>query len=117
MKRLFIMFFTLGCIMSSLFAFSGRDKVETAALQPVKVVGQVGVYGNEPHTWLGFVDQGGGEYALDATPEVLKELRNLQGVLLEISGFLEPVPEGQPVGFQTLSGETIRIEEYSVYKE
>lgn len=103
--------------MGSLFAFSGRDKMESATMQPIKVVGQIGVYGNEPHTWLGFVDQKGVEYALDTTPEMQKELRNLQGVLLELSGFLEPVPEGQPVGFQALSGGTIELEEYSVYKD
>ena len=101
----------------SLFSFSGRNKVESAKLEPITVVGQIGVYGNEPHTWLGFVDNKGVEYGLEASEADLEELRNLQGILLEISGLLEPVPEGQPVGFQTLSGGKIQVEKYQPYKD
>ncbi len=101
----------------SLFSFSGRDKVESAKLEPVTVVGQIGVYGNEPRTWLGFVDNKGVEYGLEASEADLNELRNLQGILLEISGLLEPVPEGQPAGFQTLSGGKIHVEKYHPYKD
>lgn len=117
MKKFFVVLFTLGCIIGSLFAFSGREKMEATALQPVTVVGLIGVYGNEPHTWLGFVDQKGKEYALDATPEMIKELRSLQGILLEISGFLETVPEGQLLGYQILSGGTIEVEEFAPYEK
>lgn len=99
------------------FTFSGRDKVESADVQPVEVVGLIGVYGNEPNTWLGFIDTQGVEYALDATPQMLRELRNLQGILVKLTGFLKTVPEGQFAGFQTLSGGTIEIVEYTVHKE
>ena len=101
----------------SLFSFSGRNKVETAQMEPVTVVGQIGVYGNEPHTWLGFVDNKGVEYGLEASEKDLKELQNLQGILLEISGLLESVSEGKPVGFQTLSGGKIHVEKYQPYKD
>ena len=40
-------------LLLPLFAFGRRDRVEAAQLQQVTVVGQIGVYGNEPHTWLG----------------------------------------------------------------
>ena len=56
----------------SLFSFSGRNKVESAKLEPITVVGQIGVYGNEPHTWLGFVDDKGVEYGLEASEVDLK---------------------------------------------
>lgn len=117
MKKFYVGILTLGCIMGSFFAFSGRDKVEASVVQPVTLVGQIGVYGNEPHTWLGFVDQKGVEYALDATPEMIKDLRSLQGVLLEISGFLETVPEDQLLGYQILSGGTIEVEEFAPYEK
>lgn len=99
-------------LMLPLLAFGGRDKVEAVKIQPVTVVGQIGVYGNEPHTWLGFVDQKGVEYALDATADTLQELRKLQGIILEITGKLDAVSAGQPVGFQALSGGTLYVEEF-----
>ncbi len=99
------------------FAFSGRDKVESAEVQPVEIVGLIGVYGNEPNTWLGFIDMQGVEYALDATPQMVQELRKLQGILVKLIGFLKTVPEGQLAGFQTLSGGTIEIVEYAIHKE
>lgn len=99
-------------LMLPLLAFGGREKTETVQLQQVTVVGQIGVYGNEPHTWLGFVDQQGVEYALDATADVLQELQKMQGLILEITGELDAIPEGQPVGFQALSGGTLHVEEF-----
>lgn len=97
------------------FAFGGRDKAEPADSQLVTVVGQIGVYGNEPHVWLGFVDQKGVEYALDAPAGTLQELRGMQGIILEITGKLEKTSEGQPVGFQALSGGTLHVEQYKPY--
>lgn len=117
MKLFFSITVVLAIFSFSLFAFSGRNKVESAKLESVTVVGQIGVYGNEPHTWLGFVDNKGVEYGLEASGKDLKELRNLQGILLELSGLLEPVPEGQPVGYQTLSGGKIHVEKYHPYKD
>lgn len=99
-------------LLLPLFAFGRRDKVEAVQLQQVTVVGQIGVYGNEPHTWLGFVDQKGVEYALDATADMLQELRGMQGLILEITGKLDAIPEGQPAGFQALSGGTLHVQEF-----
>ncbi len=117
MKLFFSVVVVLAVFSFSLFSFGGRDKLESVKLQPITVVGQIGVYGNEPHTWLGFVDNKGVEYGLEASEEDLKELRNLQGILLELSGLLEPVPEGQPVGYQTFSGGKIHVEKYRPYKD
>ena len=114
------LFFTITAVLAvfsfSLFAFSGRNKVESAQLEQVTVVGQIGVYGNEPHTWLGFVDNNGMEYGLEASSADLAELRKLQGYLLEVTGLLEPATEGALVGFHSLSGGKIYVEKYKVHQ-
>lgn len=117
MKAFFIITALLALLSFSLFAFSGRDKVESVKLEQVTVVGQVGVYGNEPHTWLGFVDNKGVEYGLEASSADLAELRKFQGYLLEVTGLLEPAREGDFVVFQSLSGGKIYVEKYKIHKE
>lgn len=115
MRRMVGIMIFMCVLVLPVLAFGGRDKAEAAKSRQVTVVGQIGVYGNEPHTWLGFVDQKGVEYALDATTDVLQELRRLQGVILELTGELDAIPEGQPVGFQALSGGTLHVEEFKPY--
>ena len=48
----------------------------------VEIDGMVRVYGNEPHTFAGIVDQNGVEYAV-YPPEKEEELRALQGHLIK----------------------------------
>lgn len=115
MKRMGGIFVLILVLVLPCFAFGGRDKVDAAKFRSVTVVGQIGVYGNEPHTWLGFVDQKGVEYALDAPADILEQLRNMQGFILEVTGKLDEMPKGQPVGLQVLSGGTIHVEEFKTH--
>lgn len=116
MSRFTLMLFTLGCIVGSIFALGGRDKEEVPSLVLESVVGLVTVYGNEPHTWLGFTDQQGVAYKLEASPLILEELQNLQGVLLEILGTIENNDENNTGGFQSLSGGILRVQKYTLCK-
>lgn len=115
MKNFTIIVVTLGCIVGSIFSLGGRDIMKTADLKPIKVVGIIGVYGNEPHTWLGFIDQQGTEYILKATSQVLEDLRKLQGVLLEISGTIDARQDNELARLRGFSGGTIQVEKFSPY--
>ena len=50
----------------------------------------VEIYGNEPHSFVGIVDENGIEYTV-YSPESVKELRMLQGHLIKFTVvFVEP---------------------------
>lgn len=102
------MLVAVSCI-GMVFGLSGGKKAEVADRATVSVVGLVKVMGNEPNTWLGFVAQDGSEYSLVAEDEVLLDLRQQQGVLLQITGILEPVAD-DIVGFQQLRNGTIHVQ-------
>lgn len=94
--------------------FSMARKPQEAASQEISrqvtVTGLVGVYGNEPHTWLGFVDQQGTDYGLDGPAELLESLRTMQGILLRITGQLRQKPTDDPIHPHALAGGIIYIE-------
>ena len=50
------------------------------------ITGYVKVYGNEPHTYLGLKTEDGTVFTLKADKEVLSEIQNKQGVLLQLNG-------------------------------
>ncbi len=50
------------------------------------IIGYVNVYGNEPHTYLGLKTEDGTVFTLKADKEVLSEIQNQQGVLLQLNG-------------------------------
>jgi hypothetical protein len=50
------------------------------------ITGYVKVYGNEPHTYLGLKTEDGTVFTLKADKEVLSEIQNQQGVLLQLNG-------------------------------
>ena len=56
---------------------------------PDSIEGCVKVYGNEPHTYLGLETQEGKVFLLKAEKEILSELQNQQGLLLELRGKIE----------------------------
>ena len=70
----------------------------------MKILGQIQIYGNEPHTFAGIVDQDGIQYAI-YPPSVETELRSLQGYLLEFTVILLNEPHGY--GGQFLKGGTV----------
>ena len=53
------------------------------------VEGYIKVYGNEPHTYLGIETQDGKVFILKSEDEILSELQNQQGYLLELRGKIE----------------------------
>ena len=117
MKQFLGVYILLTIFALPLFAFGSKDKKEeNTPLQPVTVIGQIALYGNEPNTWLGFVDQKGVAYTLKVPAELLENLLRQQGVLLKLSGALKLVSEDQPASFQVLSGGTIIVEKFQPYE-
>jgi len=109
-----ITFFTLVLIFMALNLFpSGRRAVmddvtnltgnssETIASEKkadeskevVKMVGRVEVYGNEPHTFTGIVNEEGTQYSV-YPPSQEAELRKLQGHLIEFTVIFLDEPQG-----------------------
>jgi len=88
MKRIicFVVFCFVSCSM--IFCLASYDKKEKAN-SVVTVCGLVVVKGNEPFTFLGLKTENGKEYALKGKEDILDYLQNNQGVLFEITGFLE----------------------------
>jgi len=69
-----------------------------------KITGRVQVYGNEPNTFAGIVDQNGTEYAI-YPPAQEARLRALQGHLIEFT--VLPVTEPKSYGSLFLKGGTV----------
>jgi len=83
---------------------STADQVNTGTNNMIKLTGRVQIYGNEPHTFVGIVDGNGTEYAV-FPPEQEKELRKLQGHLIEFTVILLDDPQGY--GSLFLKGGTV----------
>jgi len=79
---------------------TGQRKTE----QTVKLTGSVKVFGSEPHTFAGIVDEKGIEYAV-YPPEKEEELRRLQGRLIEFTVVFLDNPQGY--GSLFLKGGTV----------
>jgi len=126
----FMIFFTV--INASLFAGGRKDNVDSSQqpllLPPtissfdsaedsesplviedegaVKLIGRVQIYGSEPHTFVGIVDENSNEYAI--YPESQGEaLRRLQGHLIEFAVIFMDEPRGY--GAMFLRGGTVTI--------
>jgi hypothetical protein len=76
------------------------SKVENTA----KITGMVQVYGNEPHTFVGIVDEKGIEYAV-YPPSSEAELIKLQGHLIAFTVIVLDEPKGE--GGLYLKGGTV----------
>jgi len=69
----------------SLFSKNKNDDKSNIDIEnTVKIIGQIQIYGNEPHTFVGIVDENNIEYAV-YPPQIEKKLRPLQGNLIEFS--------------------------------
>ena len=68
------------------------------------ITGRVVGYGNEPHTFVGIVDERGIEYAV-YPPAKETELRNLQGHLIKFTVIMLDEPKGE--GGLYLKGGTV----------
>ena len=76
------------------------DTVERTAI----ITGMVRIFGNEPHTYVGIVDEGGTEYAVYPR-SVEDELRKLQGRLIVFTVTVLAEPKGE--GGMYLKGGTV----------
>ena len=102
----FLVFVTL--VTLNLFSFGRREKVsdsldpqnnnveavEAVCQENARIIlGTIQIYGNEPFTFAGIVDETGNEYAI-YPPYREYELRKLQGHLIEFTVVLLEEPRG-----------------------
>jgi len=119
----FILFFIL--ITFNIFSFGNKEKMDnnknttientvtidtgnrsvTETEYTTMITGNIQIYGNEPHTFVGIIDENGIEYAV-YPPSCEDELRKLQGHLLEFTVILLSEPQGY--GGLFLKGGTVR---------
>ena len=89
---------------------TGNDGIITTSQQSgereemKKITGMVQIYGNEPRTFVGIVDEKGTEYAVYPRT-VENELRELQGHLIEFTVIMLDEPKGE--GGMYLKGGTV----------
>jgi len=77
----------------------------------IKILGKIQIYGNEPHTFVGIVDENGTEYAV-YPPSMDEKLRSLQGHLIEFTVILPDKPHG--FGSLFLKGGTVKPVKWEV---
>jgi len=82
----------------------GNSSPASEVENTVKITGMVQIYGNEPHTFVGIVDENGTEYAV-YPPSQEAELRKLQGHLIEFTVIMLDEPKGE--GGLYLKGGTV----------
>ena len=99
----------------NLYAFGRREKMNEPQTSPsecyvttientITLIGRVQVYGNEPHTFVGIVDENGIEYAV-YPPKQEALLRGLQGHLIKFTVIMLNEPRG--FGSLILTGGTV----------
>jgi hypothetical protein len=114
----FILFFFV--IIPGAFSFGRKEKnnsppltvetvntegqFDTGTENMIKLMGRVQIYGNEPHTFMGIVDENGTEFAI-YPPAKEEELRKLQGHLIEFIVIFLDEPQGY--GSLFLKGGTV----------
>ena len=76
------------------------------------IIGQVKVYGNEPHTYLGLKTEEGTVFTLKADKETLDDIQKKQGVLLQLHG---KVTENKKTLF--MGKYQFEVEEWSVVSD
>ena len=85
----------------SVFSMGKKEKTNDSSAEKT-ITGKIRIYGNEPHTFVGIIDEKGTEYAV-YSPSQEGELRKLQGHLIEfVVIFLD-----EPKGFGRLQGGTV----------
>jgi len=77
------------------------------------LTGRIQIYGNEPHTFVGIIDENGAEYAV-YPPEQEEKLRKLQGHLIEFTVIFLDKPQGY--GSLFLQGGTITPLEWRIIR-
>jgi len=121
---IFILFFTL--IIPCVFPCGKKEKnnvqpvsAETFITEGqgmenmIKIIGRISIYGSEPHTFVGIVDEGGTEFAV-YPPEQEEKLRQLQGRLIEFTVIVLDEPKGE--GGLYLKGGTVNPIEWIIIR-
>ena len=80
----------------------------------VEISGHISVYGSEPHTFIGIVSDDGRQYTIKADPDVLKELRLLQGKHIRFTGSVVSVKDEAGFSFQMLKDGVFVLEVWGV---
>ena len=115
----FLLFFM--CIIPNVFP-CGKKEVKSAGAEGrsntmtnnvIKITGRVAIFGSEPHTFAGIVDENGTEFAV-YPPEQEAKLRKLQGYLIEFTVVFLDEPKGE--GALYLKGGTVNPLEWSIIR-
>jgi hypothetical protein len=94
-------------------AISTEDLIIAKTENMSKITGRVKIYGSEPHTFVGIVDERGNEFAV-YPPEQEEKLRQLQGRLIEFTVIFLDEPKGE--GGLYLKGGTQNPVEWSIIR-
>ena len=126
MKVLFSVFFLL-LVTFSVFSFGKKDMnnssqcaaagnttADNGGGSTVKITGRIQIYGNEPHTFAGIIDENGVEYAI-YPPSKEDELRTLQGYVIEF--IVEMLDEPRGLGGLQLRGGTVTPVEWRIIEQ
>ena len=69
------------------------NQPDTGQENTIKILGRIRIYGSEPRTYAGIVDENGTAYAI-YPPSAEDELRRLQGHIIEFSVIVLDEPQG-----------------------
>jgi len=117
MKLTILLLFFI-CVIPNVFP-CGKKEVKNVNAERrgtgnvIKITGRVKIYGNEPHTFVGIVDEKGTEFAV-YPPEQEEKLRKLQGYLIEFTVIFLEQPKGE--GALYLKGGTVNPLEWSIIR-
>jgi hypothetical protein len=89
------------------------NQANAGAENTIKIIGRIQIYGNEPNTFVGIVDENGAEYAVYA-PAREEELRKLQGHLINFTVVFLYEPQGY--GSLFLKGGTVMPIEWEIIR-
>jgi hypothetical protein len=98
---------------SKIESVNTEEQSGTGAEDMKKIIGRVQIYGSEPHTFVGIVDENGIEFAV-YPPEQEEKLRILQGHLIEFTVTFMDEPQGY--GSLFLKGGTINPVKWEIIR-
>jgi hypothetical protein len=90
------------------------NQANTSENNTTTITGTIQIYGSEPHTFVGIIDnQDRTEYAVHP-PAIEQELRGLQGRLIEFT----VIKQDEPLGFGglQLKGGTVTVVEWRIIR-
>jgi hypothetical protein len=118
MKKGLLAIFLLSFFFAAFSGFALGKRENRAAKNQAKtsgetiMLGRIQVYGNEPHTFVGIVDEHGVEYSIHP-PTKEAELRKLQGQLIEFRVIILD----EPYGYEGMElGRTLTLFDWKVVK-